>query len=85
MPNYPYHIVQRGHNRQVAFAESADLEYYLEMLAEFKAEYAVQVYGFCLMTNHMHLVLQPGERVAGLGQLMKRLPGRQTRYMNRQE
>ncbi len=29
-------------------------------IAEFKAEYAVQVYGFCLMTNHVHLVLQPG-------------------------
>lgn len=85
VPNYPHHVVQRGHNRQVIFAESADVEYYLETRAEFKAEYAVQVYGFCLMTNHVHLVLQPGERVAGLGQLMKRLAGRQTRYMNRQE
>ena len=75
LPNYPHHVVQRGHNRQVVFAE----------LAEFKEEYAINVYGFCLMTKHVHLVLQPGERVAGLGQLMKRLAGRQTRYMNRQE
>ena len=85
LPNYPHHIVQRGHNRQVVFAEPADFAYYLETLAEFKSEYAIQVYGFCLMTNHVHLVPQPGERVAGLGQLMKRLAGRQTRYMNRQE
>ncbi len=85
LPNYPHHVVQRRHNRQVVFAEPADFEYYLETLVKFKAEYAIQVYGFCLMTNHVHLVLQPGEQVAGLGQLMKRLAGRQTRYMNRQE
>ena len=69
----------------MVFAEPADFEYYLETLAEFKAEYAVQVHGFCLITNHVNFVLQPRERVAGLGQLMKRLAGRQTRYMNRQE
>jgi putative transposase len=85
VPSYPHHVVQRGHNRQVVFAEAADFSYCLQALAEFKAGYAVQVYGFCLMTNHVHLVLQPGERVAGLGQLMRRLAGRQTRYVNRQE
>ena len=85
VPNHPHHFVQRGRNRQVVSAESADFQYYLETLAEFKAEYAVKVYGDCLMTNHVHLVLQPGERVAGLGQLMKRLAGRQTRFVNRQE
>jgi len=85
VPSYPHHVVQRGHDRQVVFAEAADFAYYLQTLAEFKAEYDVQVYGFCLMTNHVHLVLQPGERVAGLGQLMKRLAGRQSRYVNRQE
>jgi putative transposase len=85
VPSYPHHVVQRGHSRQVVFAEAADFAYYLQTLAEFKAEYAVEVYGFCLMTNDVHLVLQPGERVAGLGQLMKRPAGRQTRYVNRQE
>ncbi len=83
VPNYPHHVVQRGHNRQVVFAESVDFEYYLETLAEFKAEYAIKVYGFCLMLNHVHVVLQPGERKAGIGRLMKRLAKRQTRYMNR--
>jgi putative transposase len=37
------------------------------------------------MTNHVHLILQPGESVSGMGQLMKRLAGRQTRFVNRQE
>lgn len=37
------------------------------------------------MTNHVHLVVEPGDSVAGLGQLMKRLAGRQTRFVSRQE
>jgi putative transposase len=85
LPNYPHHIVQRGHNKQVVFAEEADYRYYLGALEEFKGLYDVKVYGFCLMTNHVHLILQPGDSVAGMGQLMKRLAGRQTRFVNRQE
>ena len=85
VPSYPHHIVQRGHNKQVVFAEPCDFECYLTTLAEFKAQYDIKVYAFCLMTNHVHLIVQPSEDVAWLGRLMKRLAGRQTRYVNRQE
>ncbi|MFD2110841.1 transposase [Thiorhodococcus fuscus] len=85
LPNYPHHVVQRGHNRQVVFAEEADYRYYLDTLEAFKHVYDVKVFGFCLMTNHVHLILQPGEAIADLGQFMKRLAGRQTRFVNRQE
>jgi len=68
----------------VVFAENMDYEYYLDTLREFKEYYDVRVYAFCLMTNHVHLLLEP-ETAAGLGQLMKRLAGRQTRFVNRQE
>ena len=37
------------------------------------------------MTNHVHRILQPGETISGLGQLMKRLAGRQMRFVSRQE
>lgn len=82
LANYPHHIVQRGHNRQVVFAEPSDYARYLDTLAEYKAVFDVKVYAYCLMTNHVHLLLAPGEEVAGLGRLMKRLAGRQTRYHN---
>ncbi len=36
LPNYPHHVVQRGHNKQVVFAEEADYRYYLSTLVEFK-------------------------------------------------
>jgi len=67
LQNYPHHVVQRGHNKQVVFAEEADYRYYLKTLEEFKDLYGVKVYGFCLMTNHAHLLLEPGDAIAGLG------------------
>ncbi len=70
LPNYPRHMVQRGHNKQVVFAEEADYLYYLNTLEEFKVLYDAKVYGFCLMTNQVHLILPPGDTVAGMGQLM---------------
>ncbi|GLZ86018.1 hypothetical protein Pres01_20690 [Metapseudomonas resinovorans] len=59
LPNYPHHIVQRGHNRQVVFVEDADFERYLANLRALKDAFGVKVYAFCLMTNHVHLLLAP--------------------------
>ncbi|SFL64229.1 REP element-mobilizing transposase RayT [Azotobacter beijerinckii] len=85
LPNYPHHVVQRGHNRQVVFAEPADFERYLNDLKELKDAFGVKVYAYCLMTNHVHLLLAPGESATGLGQLMKALAARATRYRNKLE
>jgi putative transposase len=82
LPNYPHYVVQRGHNRQVVFAEPNDFTRYLDDLRELKTLFDVKVYAFCLMTNHVHLLLAPGDSVAGLGLLMKGLAGRMTRYRN---
>lgn len=84
LPEYPHHIVQRGHDRNVVFASEPDFRYYLETLVEFKEGLRVNVYAYCLMTNHVHLLLAPSDE-KGLGLLMKRLAGRQTRYRNKLE
>lgn len=85
LANRPHHIVQRGHNRQTVFVERQDYLYYLDTLKEWKRELKVSVYGYCLMTNHVHLILNPNNEPENLGKLMKRLAGRQTRYVNHQE
>ncbi len=85
LPNYPHHVVQRGHNRQVVFAEPGDFQRYLDDLRELKTLYDVKVYAFFLMTNHVHLLLAPRDSAASLGQLMKGLAGRMTRYRNKLE
>ena len=84
LPEYPHHVVQRGHNRQVVFADSGDYKRYLATLAEFKVALGIKVYAWCLMTNHVHLLLVPSD-ATGLAKLMKRLSGRWTRYFNRLE
>src|SRR5690606_4349382 len=85
LPNYPHHVVQRGHNRQVVFAHDDDCRRYLADLRELKEAFGVKVYAYCLMTNHVHLLLAPGESASGLGQLMKALAARTIRYRNRLE
>jgi len=83
--NFPHHIVQRGHNRRVVFVTDRDRSTYLETLCEFRAELELKIYGYCLMTNHVHLIVDPGADAANLSLLMKRLAGRHTRRINRLE
>lgn len=85
LPNYPHHVVQRGHNRQVVFAGDEDFRRYLKDLKELKDLFDVRVYAYCLMTNHVHLLLSPGASVEGMGKLMKALAARATRYRNKSE
>ncbi|WP_089936280.1 transposase [Candidatus Entotheonella palauensis] len=85
LPHYPHHIIQRGHNRQVVFAHDEDYAYYLDTLKVWKTHYGVKVFAFCLMTNHVHLLLDPGASPPALAQLMKQVAARQTRYVNRLE
>lgn len=85
LPHTPHHIVQRGHNRQTVFVSDDDYNYYRENLIEFKREFNCRIYAYCLMTNHVHLIIDPGDNPEMLSQLMKRVAGRQTRYVNRLE
>lgn len=85
LPNCPHHIIQRGHNRQLVFLGAEDYSYYLNNLHEWKIELGCKVYAYCLMSNHVHLIIDPGDKVENLGLLMKRIAGRQTRYVNKIE
>lgn len=58
-PGLPVHVVQRGNNRQVCFADEADLKAYAHWLREATEKYAVAVHAWVLMTNHVHLLLTP--------------------------
>jgi putative transposase len=59
--------------------------YYLENLREWKDAYGCRIYAYCLMTNHVHLIIDPGEDERNLACLMKRVAGRHTRHVNRLE
>jgi putative transposase len=84
-PNMPHHVVQRGHNRNAVFVDDGDYSYYLDTLGKWARQLQVKVYAWCLMPNHVHLLLDPRDDIKSIGLLMKRLAGRQTRFVNKQE
>jgi putative transposase len=85
VPDYPHHVVQRGHNRKAVFVTDKDRISCLDTLRELREDLELKVYGYCLMTNHVHLIIDPGRDAANLSLLMKRLAGRHTRRINRLE
>jgi putative transposase len=82
LPNFPHHIIQRGHNKQPVFFTQEDYIYYLESLQEWRTRLNCKIYAFCLMTNHIHLIIDPGDTPENMALLMKHVAGRQTRYIN---
>ena len=55
-----YHAMNRGNNRTDVFAGDGDHEAFLESLRVAKGRYPFALLGYCLMSNHFHLLLKPG-------------------------
>ena len=55
----PHHITQRGNNRQIIFVSDADRRLYLDLILEECQRCGIRVLGYCLMSNHVHLVAVP--------------------------
>ena len=60
LPGYPHHVIQRGHNCDAVFIHAKDYRFYLNALEEWKTKLCCKVYAYCLMTNHVHIVIDPG-------------------------
>jgi putative transposase len=78
----PHHITQRGNNRQDVFLSPEDRRFYLELLRTKCNQHGVALLGYCLMTNHVHLVAipqRPDSLARGLGQT----DGQYSQWFNR--
>jgi len=53
-----YHIIMRGINRQVIFKEDEDCHRFLQTLKYYKQTSGYEIYAYCLMSNHIHLLQQ---------------------------
>ena len=82
VPNIPLHIIQRGNNRSACFYSDEDYRFYLVTLEQQARKYACAIHAYCLMTNHVHLLLTPA-RADSPGQMMKHLGQRYVQYVNR--
>ena len=82
IPGCPHHVTQRGNNRQDVFFTDQDRICYLDLLRDQSAKFALKVDGYCLMTNHVHLVATPANEDS-LAKAIGRTNLYYTRYINR--
>ena len=81
VPGYPHHVTQRGNRRQKTFFCADDYQYYLELMGELTHQSGTEVWAYCLMPNHVHLVMVPGCE-DGLRSSLGEVHRRYTRYIN---
>lgn len=81
IPGIPHHVTQRGNGRQRTFFEDGDYALYLDLLASSAERAQTQVWAYCLMPNHVHVILTPSEE-SGLVRTFGELHRHYTGYIN---
>lgn len=73
LPGTPLHLIQRGNNRSVCFADGDDCLAYLTLLEEVSRACGVAIHAYVLMTNHVHLLATPAGDPQAISAMMKRI------------
>lgn len=81
---YPHHITQRGNRRQPTFFVDDDYKTYRELMAEWCKRCDVEVWAYCLMPNHTHMITVPAAE-EGLRRAIGETHRRYTRHVNFRE
>ena len=84
IPDIAHHVTQRGNARQVILSHDQDRTAYLELLRQYSELYGLSLLGYCLMSNHVHLIVIPRSATA-LSQTLKQTHGRYSSYWNARE
>lgn len=84
IPGIPHHVTQRGNRRQPVFFSDADYQTYKTLLGEWSEKAGTKVWAWCLMPNHVHLVLVPAH-ADGLRAALGETHRRYTRHVNVRE
>jgi len=79
--NVPHHVTQRGNARQFLLASDGERLVYLELLRQYIQLHHLSLLGYCLMCNHMHLVVVP-RKAEALALALKQTHGRYASYWN---
>jgi putative transposase len=81
VPGLPHHVTQRGNRREAIFFQDGDHEIYIDLLAEQALKAGVAVWAYCLMPNHVHLIVKP-MRAGDLGRAVGEAHRRYTNFIN---
>ena len=75
-----YHIMLRGINRQIIFEDREDYQRFFDTLKKYKAVSGYTIYAYCLMSNHVHILLKAGHEDLDL--IIKRIAGSYVYWYN---
>jgi putative transposase len=75
-----YHVIQRSSNREMIFGKAKDKEYFIDLLAGYKKILGFRLFGYVLMDNHFHLLLQTG--AITLNKIMQRINFHYSKFYN---
>jgi putative transposase len=81
VPGVPHHVTQRGNRRGTTFFGDDDYRLYRALLAESAAKAGAEVWAYCLMPNHVHVILVPSD-ADGLRRTFAELHRRYTAHVN---
>src|SRR5258708_19710290 len=81
VPELAHHVTQRGNARRDVFFTPQDRQVYLGLLRQYSEHYALRILGYCLMSNHVHLVALP-QVPDSLAKTLREVHGRYARYRN---
>ncbi|WP_202049583.1 transposase [Sphingomonas sp. So64.6b] len=81
VPGLAHHVTQRGNGRQATFFEDGDYALYLDLFAQAAERANVEVWGYCLMPNHVHAIVVPSDE-DGLRRTFGDLHRRYTGFIN---
>lgn len=81
-PGYPHHVTQRGNNRSTTFFDDEDRQTYLQLLSKYAGKFSLQIWAYCLMDNHVHLLVVP-EKEESLARGVGLTNQIYTQYLNR--
>ena len=79
---YPHHVIQRGNNREKVFLDKEDFQKYISLLERYSFEKEASILAYCLMTNHVHLLVKPLKENT-LYKMMQGITLCYTQYFNR--
>ena len=75
-----YHVMLRGVNQQLIFEDEEDFQYFITILSTCKEICGYKIFAYCLMSNHIHLLIEEGEEA--LAKIIKRICNRYVYWYN---
>ncbi len=78
---YPHHIILRGNNKSTIFYDDKDKRFFIDCLKNAKLKTNSKIYSYCLMPNHVHLIVEPSMEL-GLSNMLQSLGRKYVQYFN---